>query len=316
MTEIYFVKNDVHFTKTEKKIIDYIIASPQEFIRMSIGDVARCIGSSEPTVSRFARHCGYADFKELKSAVLRHVAEENPPAGKLNSTLGSESSNTPEGFLRRQQYCIEKTLEFLDENMLEKAADTILSSDTIYLYAKGAAVSMAELLKFRLNRFGKKVIRLPAGSSELFEYMNFFTEKDLVILFGFQKTPKEAAVILDYQKKIHYKCIFFTSRLYHSLEQEAVIPLFVFRGEPSEYHSMAAPAALLDALVDQPSHDHNAGHNCHNRHTADNQLTSCQCDSAPFDCRRKRLCIGSENQERHILEQIADTNRRNQNCQR
>ena len=56
-------------------------------------------------------------------------------------------------------------------------------------------------------------------------------------------------MILDHQKKVHYKCIFFTSRLYHSLEQESVIPLFVFRGEPSEYHSMAAPAALLDALV-------------------------------------------------------------------
>ena len=59
---------------------------------MSIGDVARCIGSSEPTVSRFARHCGYADFKELRNAVLAHIAEENPPAGKLSSTLGSESS--------------------------------------------------------------------------------------------------------------------------------------------------------------------------------------------------------------------------------
>ena len=113
MTDIYFVKSDVHFTKTEKKIIEYIIASPQEFIRRSIGEVARCIGSSEPTVSRFARHCGYADFKELKNAVLQHVSEENPPAGKLSSTLGNESASTPDGFLRRQQYCIEKTLEFL-----------------------------------------------------------------------------------------------------------------------------------------------------------------------------------------------------------
>ena len=47
MTDIYFAKNNVHFTKTEKKLIDYIIASPHDFIRMSIGDVARCIGSSE-----------------------------------------------------------------------------------------------------------------------------------------------------------------------------------------------------------------------------------------------------------------------------
>lgn len=249
MTDIYFVKSDVHFTKTEKKIIEYIIASPQEFIRRSIGEVARCIGSSEPTVSRFARHCGYADFKELKNAVLQHVSEENPPAGKLSSTLGNESASTPDGFLRRQQYCIEKTLEFLDDKILDNAADAILDAETIYVYAKGASVSMADLLKFRLNRFGRRVILLPAGSSELFEYMNFFTEKDLVILFGFQKTPKEASVLLDYQKKIHYKCIFCTSRLYHSLDDETVIPLYVFRGEPSEYHSMAAPAALLDALV-------------------------------------------------------------------
>ena len=249
MTDIYFVKSDVHFTKTEKKIIEYIIASPQEFIRRSIGEVARCIGSSEPTVSRFARHSGYADFKELKNAVLQHVSEENPPAGKLSSTLGNESASTPDGFLRRQQYCIEKTLEFLDDKILDNAADAILDAETIYVYAKGASVSMADLLKFRLNRFGRRVILLPAGSSELFEYMNFFTEKDLVILFGFQKTPKEASVLLDYQKKIHYKCIFFTSRLYHSLDDETVIPLYVFRGEPSEYHSMAAPAALLDALV-------------------------------------------------------------------
>ena len=241
MTDIYFAKKDVHFTKTEKKLIDYIIASPQDFIRMSIGDVARCIGSSEPTVSRFARHCGYADFKELRNAVLAHIAEENPPAGKLSSTLGSESSATPEGFLHRQQYCIEKTLEFLDMEQLALAADMILSADTVWIYSKGASVSMAELLRFRLNRFGKRVMLLPPGSSELFEHMNFFTEKDLVILFGFQKTPN--------QKTIGYPCIFFTSRLYRSPDQENVLSLFVFRGEPSEYHSMAAPAALLDALV-------------------------------------------------------------------
>ena len=104
MTDIYFAKKDVHFTKTEKKLIDYIIASPQDFVRMSIGDVARCIGSSEPTVSRFARHCGYADFKELKSAVLAHIAEENPPAGKLTSTLGSESSSSSTASKRRWNF--------------------------------------------------------------------------------------------------------------------------------------------------------------------------------------------------------------------
>ena len=165
MTDIYFVKSDIHFTKTEKKLIEYIIASPQDFIRMSIGDIARRIGTSEPTVSRFARHCGYNDFKELKGTVLRHLSEENPPAGKLISTLGNESASTPDGFLRRQQHCIEKTLEFLDLESLHKAADALLEAENIYIYAKGASVSMAELLRFRLNRFGRRVTLLPDRKS-------------------------------------------------------------------------------------------------------------------------------------------------------
>lgn len=249
MTEIYFIKQDIHFTKTEKKLIEYIISSPHEFIRMSIGDVARCVGSSEPTVSRFARHCGYSDFKELKRTVLQHISEENPPAGKLRSTLESISVSIPRGFLQHQQYCIEKTLEFLDENQLERASQSILTANHIYIHAKGASSSMAELLRFRLHRFGMNVTLLPAGSSELFEHLNFINENDLVILFGFQRTSREAEVILDYQKQVNYKCIFFTSRMYHLLNCKNIISLYVFRGEPSEYHSMAAPAALLDALI-------------------------------------------------------------------
>lgn len=249
MTDVYFIQTDADFTKTEKKLINFIIANPAQFIRMTIGDVARTIGSSEPTVSRFARHCGYSDFKELKHRICTHLTEENPPAGKLNFTLESGDSGTPCGFLRRQQYCIEKTLEFLDSAALDNAARAIGEAENIYIYAKGAAMSMGELLRFRVSRFGKRTILLPSGSSELFEYMNFFTEKDLLILFGFQKTSREAQVLLDYQKKIRCRCIFFTSRLYSTLDPETVIPLYVYRGEPSEYHSMAAPAAVLDALV-------------------------------------------------------------------
>ena len=41
----------------------------------------------------------------------------------------------------------------------------------------------------------------------------------------------------------------FTSRIYESASDDDIISLYVYRGEPTEYHSMAAPAALLDALI-------------------------------------------------------------------
>ena len=259
MNSIYFIREERDFTRTEQKIINFIIENPEIFMHMTIGEVARHIGTSDPTVSRFARHCGYDDFKGLKNAVFEHISGEgeHSPAGKLTSTIGKLSSNpedgprsTPENFLRSQQLCIEKTLSFLDPDALKRAVSAITGADTVYLYAKGAALSMAQLLDFRLRRFGIRTVILPPGSSELFEYMNLFTKRDLVILFGFQKTPREAEVLLKYQAETGFPCIFFTSRLYHSFSSAAdIITLYVYRGEPSDYHSMTAPAALLDALV-------------------------------------------------------------------
>lgn len=253
MNDFYFVKQKTEFTKTEHKILNFIMEDPESFIRMSIGDAARCIGTSEPSISRFARHCGYADFKELKNAILLRRDEENPPSGKLFSTVGSRDSGTTEGFLRWQQTCIEKTLSFLDTGLISRAVSAVIEAKTVYLCAKGASLSLADLLKFRLTRFGIRAVILPPGSSELFEYMNLFTKNDLVILFGFQKTSRESDVLLSYRREIGYRCIFFTSRLYQAREQtqEGVIPLYVYRGEPTEYHSMAAPAALIDALIVQ-----------------------------------------------------------------
>lgn len=249
MNHFYSIIEHTPFTKTEQKIVNYILEDPSAFLRQSIGELARRIGSSEPTISRFARHCGYADFKELKAAVSTAQEEHHSPAVKLCASMERPDTSTLEGMLHYQQYCIEKTLSFLDQQVLDQAIDVILHARRIYLYAKGAALSMAQLLKFRLCRFGLDVTILPPGSSELFEEINFLCSEDLLILFGFQKLPREARVLLDYRRTVGCRTLLFTSRIYESASDDDIISLYVYRGEPTEYHSMAAPAALLDALI-------------------------------------------------------------------
>lgn len=253
MYELFFSNPECQYTRTELNIINYILEHPESCTYMSIGALARKTGSSEPTLSRLARHCGYADFKELRAAMAAHLGDTRSPADKLTSSMAHPDTSTPEGMLRYQQYCIEKTLSFLSISHIQKAADAIVSARRIYLCAKGASLSIAQLLRFRLSRFGLSVSILPPGGSELFEEMNFFTCDDLIILFSFQKTTREAAVLLDYQKQVSYQVIFLTSRLpgpdMHSNLSHGIIPLYLYRGEPTEYHSMAAPCALIDALV-------------------------------------------------------------------
>ena len=79
MNDFFSSKAPSEFTKTERRIMNYILENPADFIHMSIGEAARRVGTSEPTISRFARHCGYSDFKELKTALLERQEEILPP---------------------------------------------------------------------------------------------------------------------------------------------------------------------------------------------------------------------------------------------
>ena len=60
---------------------------------------------------------------------------------------------------------------------------------------------------------------------------------------------REGRMILEYQKQAGYRTLSFTSRSYLPEPERADMNLFVYRGETKEYHSMTAPAALIDALV-------------------------------------------------------------------
>ena len=60
-------------TKSEAHLLDYIQNHTDEFMFSSIGDISAHLGISVATVSRFVRHMGFADFKDLK----RYLAKAN-----------------------------------------------------------------------------------------------------------------------------------------------------------------------------------------------------------------------------------------------
>ena len=65
-------------TRAEQKILDYINTNTEAFLFSSIGQLAQCLGLSDSTVSRFARHVGCRDFKALKALVMEQASG---PAG-------------------------------------------------------------------------------------------------------------------------------------------------------------------------------------------------------------------------------------------
>ena len=223
---IQFPRMPEQVTRSEAEIIDYISNNPREFLQDSIGAVSQKLGVSGTTLSRFARRVG--------------------PAAKL---LETQQGFTVENWMLRQQLCLEKTLEGLDPQAFAQAAQALLDCHRVFIHAKSASASLGQLLLFRLRRLGIEAILLPSGGSEVLEGLSQARSDDLVVLFSFSKVSREGSMILKYQKQAGYRTLSFTSRSYLPEDERADMNLFVYRGEAKEYHSMTAPAALMDALV-------------------------------------------------------------------
>ena len=233
-------------TRAEQKILDYINTNTDAFLFSSIGQLARRLGLSDATVSRFARHVGCTDFKDLKSMV---VEQASGPAAKMAGTLSQDGSFSPAAWLERQQLYLQKTVEQLDQDAFDRGVEALVSARRIFLHGKNASSSLAQMLTFRLRRLGLSVSLLPSSGSELLEGLLQAGAQDLVVMFSFSKLSREGRVILDHRRTAGYQTLAFVSRTCIPQEEQTDISLFAYRGEEKEYHSMSAPTALLDAVV-------------------------------------------------------------------
>ena len=245
---LQFPRMPEQITKAESRILDYISNNPEEFLLSSIGEVGEKLDVSGTTISRFVRRLGCGDYKELRRLVADQNISEGP-AVKLMQTLHAEEAFTVDNWFLRQQMYLQKTLEGLEQEEFQKAVSALCSAHRVFIHAKSASSSLGQLLMFRLRRLGIQSVLLPSGGSEVLEGLSQAKAGDLVAMFSFSKLSQEGKMILGYRKEAGYQTLAFISRAFVPEEERADIQLFAYRGESKEYHSMTAPAALVDALV-------------------------------------------------------------------
>jgi DNA-binding MurR/RpiR family transcriptional regulator len=65
-----------NFTKSEKKIADFILKCPHLIIKMSVQDLAKEINTSTASIVRFSKKITDQGFQELKIYVSRYLPSD------------------------------------------------------------------------------------------------------------------------------------------------------------------------------------------------------------------------------------------------
>lgn len=178
------------FFEAEKKIADYMMENKAAVVDMTVGELARASGTSDATVSRFCRRCGFKGFQNLKLALAREVLEEEQKDLNVSNDIDRANiSQSLQNILANKVAELTETVNMMDPGNLEQILAKLESARMVQLAAVGNTIPVAMDGAFKFNQLG-----IPAVTGEVWETQAAYTfnlgPDDVVMIISNSGTSK------------------------------------------------------------------------------------------------------------------------------
>ena len=155
----------------EKKIADCIIERKEDVIEMTVAELAKASGTSDATVSRFCRRCGFKGFQHLKMSLAQEVLEERGKSIQVsNDILRGDIPQSLQNILANKVAELTQTVSMMESGKLEEILDCLEHAAAVQVAAVGNTIPVALDFSFKLNQLG-----IPAVSGTIWETQVAYT---------------------------------------------------------------------------------------------------------------------------------------------
>src|SRR5512134_1480751 len=152
-------ENYKDLTKSEKQIADFLRNNQEESAFLSAGELASRLDLSEATLVRFARSLGFDSYPAMREVLQENFRRRVTHSARLRSRLDDlrEAGDIFERLVVSEMDYMSQSLESVDRAALHQAVELIKNRKRIFVFGVGPSVALVELLKLRLERFGRQV---------------------------------------------------------------------------------------------------------------------------------------------------------------
>ena len=238
-------------TKSEKQIADYLRKNQEESAFFSVGELASRLDLSEATLVRFARSLGFDSYPAMREVLQENFRRRVTHSTRLRSRLDDlrEAGDIYERLVASEIDYMTQSLESVDREALHKAVELIKNRKRIFLFGVGPSVSLVDMMKIRLERFGRQIIPLTTAGREIIEPLLSMTENNLLFVICFFDVSPALQLVLDYARDVHCPSIMLTDTLGSIIGDKADVVLSARRGPVSGFHSHVVPMTIINALL-------------------------------------------------------------------
>ncbi|CED70966.1 MurR/RpiR family transcriptional regulator [Aliivibrio wodanis] len=199
MNTIERIQNNLdNFSKSERKVAEVIMASPQTAIHSSIATLAKMADVSEPTVNRFCRRLDTKGFPDFKLHLAQSLANGTPYVNR-----NVEENDGPDAYTHKifesTMACLDVAKNSLDPMQINRAVDLLTQAKKISFFGLGASASVAH---DAMNKFFRFNIPITCFDDIVMQRMSCIncTENDVVVLISHTGRTKSLVEIAELAK--------------------------------------------------------------------------------------------------------------------
>lgn len=199
------------FFEAEKKIADCIKSRKEDVVDMTVAELAAASGTSDATVSRFCRRCGFKSFQNLKMALAREVLEDRQKAIQVSNDIDrTDKGQSLQNILANKVAELTETVNLMDEEALEQALRLLEQADLVQVAAVGNTAPTALDCAFKLNQLGIRAVSGTIWEGETARAFNL-TDRDVLLAISNSGTSRRLQALAEGVKENGSKIIVVTN---------------------------------------------------------------------------------------------------------
>lgn len=242
--------NYLGLSKGQKRIADYILANYDKVAFMTASALGDVVGVSESTVVRFANALEYEGYPQLQKALQESIKTKLTTVQRFEL---SKDQDIGENYLKQimasDMENIRKTMDSVDEEMIQKIVDTLHQSRKVYILGLRSSSVLANYLGFYLNFILDSVSIVPSGANNLFDQLLNIQKDDVLITFSFPRYSKTTYEVVEFAKEQGATLIGITDSQSSPLVPLADYYLTAKYNMNTFIDSLVAPMSLVNALI-------------------------------------------------------------------
>lgn len=224
------------FSKSHKKLADYILDNPGEVAFLSINELSQETGISPATITRFTYKLNFQGYNEFQRGMYEHQ-KQRVPFGQLKSLLRSEASDDVSGQdpLQSSIQSNIRLLESLDTPQLRasfmRAQEILRQARTIYIAGHRSSYATAYYLAFMLQQMYDNVRLIETTSSNLPAVLCDVGIQDCLVVVSYARYTSVSYEIVSHFHRAGCKVVALTDSLTSPIALKSTEVLVAPNGE-------------------------------------------------------------------------------------